>query len=130
MIQSQEIIFRCALNFMIHRKNGLNYFPHKRLTSRRLSFRLWSGRRFKIGAQVQEVDEPHQLIASSLESSLIRSQAILQIEFDVIAEAKALLPAQISELYQKNRTYGATARLIGVSEGFVRQNVKLTRRKK
>ena len=80
----------------------------------------------KIGARVQEVDEPHL----SLESSLFRSNVILQAEFDLIAEPKALLPAQILELYQKIGTYRSTGHAIGVSEGFVRQNIKTLRRKR
>jgi len=54
----------------------------------------------------------------------------LQAEFDVIAEPKALVPAQIAVLYKTLGTYSAVAQFIGASEGFVRQNVKSTRRKK
>ena len=78
------------------------------------------------GARAQEVDEPHL----SLESSLFRSNVILQAEFDLIAEPKSLKSDQILELYQKFGTYRGTGHAIGVSEGFVRLNIKTLRRKK
>ncbi len=70
------------------------------------------------GAKVTEVDEPLAISASTL----FRSEPVFQAEFEVVAEPKALLPADLLTLIKKYGNSGKTARAIGASEAFVRQN--------
>jgi len=79
------------------------------------------------GARVPEVEEP----LLGLENGLFRSQAIIQFEFEEIAEPKGLSPAELQSIRKKYGSYLKAAEAIGVSEAFVRQNVpqKHTRRR-
>lgn len=64
------------------------------------------------GARVAGVDEP----------LLPKPQALIEIEFDEVAEPKALLPADLLRLVNVYGSYLKVGAAIGASEAFVRQN--------
>ena len=55
---------------------------------------------------------------------LFRPEVIFPIEFDIAAEPKALSPANLRKLVQKYGSFKASARALGISEAFVRQNAQ------
>ena len=73
---------------------------------------------YEHGAQEPQVEEHH----SGLNSALFRAELLFQSEFEVVAEPKALLPADLRYLIKKYGSHGAAAGEIEVSESFVRQN--------
>ena len=75
--------------------------------------------RILVGAQVDEVLEHLELRLSP------SSRTVIVLEIEAYPEPKALNPADLKELTSLHGGYKQTARAIGgVSEGFVRQNVK------
>ncbi len=76
---------------------------------------LWSG---FFGAQASEVSEPRDLISDNL----IRSEAILQMEFEAYPEPKALSSEDLRGLIDKHGSYAEVGRQLGSSPCFVRQN--------
>lgn len=64
------------------------------------------------GARVTGVDEP----------AWVGSRALIEIEFDEVAEPKALLPADLLRFVNIYGSYLKAAEVIGASEAFVRQN--------
>jgi hypothetical protein len=65
------------------------------------------------GAQADEVDE---LISKAANTVII-------FEFEAYPEPKILTPIELQALYAQYKNYRALGRLIGASEGFVRQNL-------
>ncbi|MGZ3806187.1 MAG: hypothetical protein ACXVB4_18380 [Pseudobdellovibrionaceae bacterium] len=77
-----------------------------------------------VGARIRQVDEP----LLGLGYGLFRSQAILQVEFEEIAEPKGLSPAELRQITKKHGSYVKAADAIGASEAFVRQNAQQKRK--
>jgi len=59
-----------------------------------------------------------------LSSQLFQSEVLFQIEFDVVAEPKALLSADLKSLVQRYGSFNSAADALGASEAFVRQHVQ------
>lgn len=72
------------------------------------------------GARETEVEEP--VLVSRV--ALFRTEAVFQVEFDIAAEPKALLPVDLRKLVQIYGSFKASARALGISEAFVRQNAR------
>jgi hypothetical protein len=64
---------------------------------------------YQVGAQVDQVDEPHTTFIFALEA---------------YPEPKCLSSDDLNALYNKLKSYSEVGRLIGASEDFVRQNHK------
>lgn len=75
-------------------------------------------KKYRVGARVHEVEEP----GLGLGPQLFRSEILLQVEFNEVAEPKALIPANLIELIRIYGNSGLVAQVIGASEAFVRQN--------
>lgn len=69
---------------------------------------------FRVGARVSEVEEP-----------VFGTKSIL-FEFEVkeVAEPKALIPQELVQLVSRYGSFIQAAKAIGVSEAFIRQNIK------
>ena len=76
-----------------------------------------------VGAQKPTVDE-------SLEKRLFQPQVLVKMEFQEIAEPRALSPCDLQQLVKSYRTFTKVAKVIGASEAFVRLNAQRKRKGK
>lgn len=70
------------------------------------------------GAEVDEVDEPP-----------VSKNTIVIFELEAYPEPKNLKVFDLRALYARYKNYAAIGRLIGASEGFVRQNLNNKRKR-
>lgn len=74
----------------------------------------------KHGAREPEVDESVCEISNQLNSA----ESVLYIEFDAYPEAKLLNSVNLNQLTKRYGSHREVARLLDISEAFVRQNTK------